>query len=335
MEIRKVQITGGSSYIVSLPKQWIRAANIQKNDPVGLVVQPDGSLLITPKISGEPAHRTRTFEVGAATDRTYLLRLLVGAYIAGFTTIRLESKGRMPPFILQLVREFTQMAIGQEVVGETDTSITIKDLLNPAEMPLENTIKRMHLLARGMQQDAMAALRGHDAALAGDVVARDTEVDRLHWLVARQNNLIASDATLARRMDIPVAQAAYCFQVSRIIERIADHATRVAHNALLLIDREIETATLDLMDEASTLALQIFSWSMEAFHTGDVEKANATLQRVRDLEETTRDIVTRVLRFEAVTAIPIGQITDSIRRIGEYSGDIGECVINYTVGREA
>ncbi len=135
-------------------------------------------------------------------------------------------------------------------------------------------------------------------------------------------------------MDIPVAQAAYCFQVSRIIERIADHATRVAHNALLLIDREIETATLDLMDEASTLALQIFSWSMEAFHTGDVEKANATLQRVRDLEETTRDIVTRVLRFEAVTAIPIGQITDSIRRIGEYSGDIGECVINYTVGRE-
>jgi phosphate uptake regulator len=335
MEIRKVQITGGSSYIVSLPKQWIRAAKIQKNDPVGLVVQPDGSLLITPKIGGEPAHRTKVFEVGAATDRTYLLRLLVGAYVAGFTIIRLESRGRLPPFILQLVREFTQMAIGQEVVGETDTTITIKDLLNPAEMPFENTIKRMHLLARGMQQDAMDAIREHDAALAGDVVARDTEVDRLHWLVARQDNLIASDATLARRMGIPAARAAYCFQVSRIIERIADHATRVAHNALLLIDRDIEPATLDLMDKASTLALQIFSRSMEAFHTGDIEKANATLQGVRDLEEMTHDIDTRVLRFEAVTAIPMGQIADSIRRIGEYSGDICECVINYTVGREA
>ncbi|PKL55388.1 MAG: PhoU family transcriptional regulator [Methanomicrobiales archaeon HGW-Methanomicrobiales-6] len=334
MEIRKVQITGGSSYIVSLPKQWIRSANIQKNDPVGLIVQPDGSLLVTPKISGETAQRTRVFEVGAATDRTDLLRLLVGAYIAGFAVIRLESKGRLPPFILQLVREFTQMAIGQEVVGETESSITIKDLLNPAEMPFENTIKRMHLLARGMQQDAMAAVRGRDAALAGDVVGRDTEVDRLHWLVARQDNLIISDATLSRRMGIPVNQAAHYLQVSRIIERIADHATRVAHNALALIDREVEAATLDLMDEASALALQIFSWSMEAFHTGDIRKANETLQGVRDLEEKTREIDTRVLRFEAVAAIPMRQITDSIRRIGEYSGDICESVINYTVGLE-
>jgi len=89
------------------------------------------------------------------------------------------------------------------------------------------------------------------------------------------------------------------------------------------------------MDEASTLALQIFSWSMEAFHTGEIEKANATLERVRDLEETTREIDTRVLRSEAVTAIPTGQVADSIRRIGEYSGDICESVINYTVGREA
>ena len=334
MEIRKVQITGGSSYIVSLPKQWIRSANIQKNDPVGLIVQPDGSLLVTPKISGESTHRTRVFEVGVATDRTYLLRLLVGAYVAGFTTIRLEAKGRLPPFVLQLVREFTQMAIGQEVVGETDSSITIKDLLNPAEMPFENTIKRMHLLARGMQHDAMAAMRGRDADLAGDVIGRDTEVDRLHWLVARQKNLILIDAALSRRMGIPPNRAAYYFQVSRIVERIADHATRVAQNALALIDREADPATLDLMDEASALALEIFSWSMEAFHTGDIRKANATLQRVRDLEEKTGDISTRVLGFEAVAAIPTGQIVDSIRRIGEYSGDICEAVINYTVGQE-
>lgn len=334
MEIRKVQITGGSSYIVSLPKQWIKSANIQKNDPVGLIAQPDGSLLITPKIGGESTHRTRVFEVGAATDRTYLLRLLVGAYIAGFTAIRLESRERLPPFILHLVREFTQMAIGLEVVGETDASITIKDLLNPVEMPFENTIKRMHLLTRGMQQDAMAAVRGRDTALAGNAAVRKTEVDRLHWLVARQNNLIIIDAALSRRMDIPVTRAAYYLQVSGIIERIADHTTRVAQNALALIDREAEAATLDLMEKANALALEIFSWSMETFYTGDIKKANATLQRVRDLEEMTREIAARVLRFEAVTAIPAGQIAESIRRIGEYSGNISESVINYTVGEE-
>lgn len=332
MEIRKVQVTGGSSYIVSLPKDWVKSMNIQKNDPIGLIVQPDGSLLVTPKIEGESVNRVREFEVSATTDRTFLLRLLVGAYIAGFTTIRLVSKGRLPPFIRRLVREFTQMAIGQEVVSETESSITLKDLLNPAVMPPENTIRRMHVLARGMQQDAMTALREHDAALAGDVVVRDTEVDRLHWLIARQETLILIDATLSRRMGIPANQAVYYLQVSRIIERIGDHATRVARNALVLIEHEHLPKTLDLMEEASTLALEIFSLSMEAFHTGDIKKANATLQMVRDLERKICDINTRVLQIEAVAAIPAGQIADSIRRIGEYSGDICECVINHIVG---
>ncbi len=88
------------------------------------------------------------------------------------------------------------------------------------------------------------------------------------------------------------------------------------------------------MDEASALALEIFAWSMEAFHSGDIRKANTTLQRVTDLEEKVREINTQVIRFEAATAIPLGQISDSIRRIGEYSGDICESVINYTVGQE-
>jgi phosphate uptake regulator len=334
MEIRKVQITGGSSYIVSLPKEWIKSSKIQKNDPVGLIAQPDGSLLITPKINGESAQRVKEFEVAPTTDRTYLLRLLVGAYIAGFTSIRIASRGRLPPFVRQLVREFTQMAIGQEVVNETDASITIKDLLNPAEMPFDNTIRRMYVLSRGMQEDAMASLRNREEALAEDVIARDTEVDRLHWLVARQNHLILVDLTLSRRMGIPVGLSSYYYQISRIIERIGDHATRVARNAIIISGHETDDGTAESMDEASVLALQIFSKSMEAFFEGDILKANAALEMVSDLEGRTRMISTRALQFEAVAAIPVGQIADSIRRIGEYSGDICENVINHLVGKE-
>ncbi len=334
MEIRKVQITGGSSYIVSLPKEWIKSANIKKNDPVGLIVQPDGSLLITPKISGEPVQRIKDFKVVPGTDRVYLLRYLVGAYIAGYTTIRIASRGRVPTFVRQLVREFTQMAIGQEVVSETDTSITLKDLLNPAEMPFESTVRRMSVLIRGMQKDAITALRNRDRALAEDVIVRDTEVDRLHWLVARQNQLILTDSTLSRRMNIPVNVAGYYFLTSRIIERIGDHATRVARNALVLIERGIDDETVSRMETASTHALDVFRRGMEAFHEGDIRKANATLKMVQDLEEECREISTRVLQYEAATAIPAGYISDSIRGIGEYAGDICEHIINHLIGTE-
>ncbi|RXE55494.1 PhoU family transcriptional regulator [Methanoculleus taiwanensis] len=334
MEIRKVQITGGSSYIVSLPKEWIKSTNIQKNDPVGLIVQPDGSLLITPKISGEAVQRVKEFEVSGSTDRTYLLRYLVGAYIAGYTTIRIRSKGRLPAFVRKLVRDFTQMAVGQEVINETDDSITLKDLLNPAEMPFCNTLRRMSVIVKSMQEDAVTALATRDAVLAEDVVARDTEVDRLHWLIARQNHLILLDMTLSRKMSIPTGTAMYYFLISRIIERMGDHATRVARNALILKDREVDGEILAMIGTASTLALEIFQKSMEAFYCSDIVKANEILKMVPDLEEQSRQISGRSLQYDAVTAIPLGSVADSVRRIGEYSGDICENIINHLIGKE-
>jgi phosphate uptake regulator len=49
MDIRKVQVTGGSSYIITLPKDWIDKSHVKKNDPLGLISQPDGTLLVTVK----------------------------------------------------------------------------------------------------------------------------------------------------------------------------------------------------------------------------------------------------------------------------------------------
>ncbi|GAG48430.1 unnamed protein product, partial [marine sediment metagenome] len=51
MEIRRVQITGGSSYVITLPKEWIKSTNVKKNDPLGLIPQSDGTLLITSKMT--------------------------------------------------------------------------------------------------------------------------------------------------------------------------------------------------------------------------------------------------------------------------------------------
>ena len=40
MDIRKVQVTGGSSYVITLPKDWAEAQQVKKNDPLGLIAQP-------------------------------------------------------------------------------------------------------------------------------------------------------------------------------------------------------------------------------------------------------------------------------------------------------
>lgn len=332
MDIRKVQISGGSSYIVSLPKEWIITSKIKKNDPVGVFTQADGTLLITPNISSEPVSRLKEFEISSATDETFLLRNLISAYIAGYTSIRIRARARLPPFATLLVRDFTNMAIGQEVVEETETAIVIKDLLNPAEMPFESTIRRMSVIVRGMQEDAAGALQTHNLELAESVISRDTEVDRLHWLVARQNNLLVTDPNLARRMGITIRHAQHYFMVSRIIERIGDHATRIARNTVLLAGNSIKPGFVAEITTTNSTSLDLFRRSMNVFFEGDIPSANDTITLLGAFETACNAISTNALGYEPEVAIPIVHIVDSIRRVGEYSADICENVMNFVIG---
>ena len=45
-ETRKVQVTGGSTYIISLPKSWAESSKIQKGDSLTLWPRDDGHLIV-------------------------------------------------------------------------------------------------------------------------------------------------------------------------------------------------------------------------------------------------------------------------------------------------
>jgi len=334
MEIRRVQMTGGSSFVVTLPKTWADEQNIKKNDPVGLVVQPDGTLLVTKKITEEPLQRTKEIDIATVSDPAFLFRLLIGTYITGFSMIRITSKQRFPPFVRTVVRDFTQMTIGQEVVEETETVIAIKDLLNPAEMPFDNTIRRMFVIVKTMHEDAITALVTHNKTLADDVIARDMDVDRLNWLIARQTNMLMQNNALSRRMGISPGMAMNYYMLSRIIERVGDHAVRIAENTSPILDMNLDKKILEAVKKASTMSLEIFDRSVISFFNTDMKEANRNIESITALENICGDINNMVLKQETLVAIHIGYVAESIRRSGEYAADISETVINLLVERE-
>jgi phosphate uptake regulator len=331
MEIRKVQVTGGASYIISLPKEWARAQKIKKNDPLGVLVQPDGTLLIAPRITGEKSRRERVFEVTPDMDPVYLFRLLIATYIAGYSVIHLRAVPRIPAFVRTAVREFTQMTIGQEVAEETENSITIRDLLNPMEMPLDRTLSRMAVIVRSMHQDAMVALIAANGTLAEDVIKRDNDVDRLHWLVARQYNLILSDPNLARSMKITPVTASSCYVLSRLIERIGDHGVRIAENVKKLMEKRLEAAEKDSLKEAMDLALGLFTRGIDAFSAEDLEGSHLIIGMTAPLEERCLLMDAMAQHHKGEIATALVAIIGSIRRIGEYTEDICENTINHIV----
>jgi phosphate uptake regulator len=332
MEIRRVQMTGGSSYIITLPKEWVKSLNIQKNDQVGLLSQSDGTLLITPKFDREQIYKSKEFEVNNKTNINFLFRRLIGAYIAGYNSIEIKSSSRMLPAVKMIVRNFTQTTIGQEIVEETDINILVKDILNPAEMPFDRTIKRMHIIVKGMHEDVMTAIQRNDKQLIEDVLSRDNEVDRLHWLIARQHNIILQNVSFAEKMGITIELATTSFLISRIIERIGDHIIKIAKNAINIPDKKIDFIINEKLDAASSLAMDIFNKSIISFLRRDVKLANDNIESVQKLELKCKEINKLALKQKSEFVISLGYIVESIRRIGEYSADISENVINHLIG---
>ncbi|HDM36913.1 MAG TPA: phosphate uptake regulator PhoU [Candidatus Syntrophoarchaeum butanivorans] len=332
MEIRKVQVTGGSSYIVSLPKSWIEALGIKKNDPLGIIIRQDGTLVITPSIIEEKDQQGKTFGIKPETDPEFLFRSLIGAYIAGYKIIRVISNGEMPARIRTTVKDFCQMTIGPEVIEESVNEIVTKDLLNPAEMPFERTIQRMQIIINSMYRGAITALVDRDTVLAEDVIKNDNEVDRLHWLVMRQSNLIARDLKVAEKMGTTIWAASHYTMISRLFERIADHICRIAKNVIDLGGERINQGIVKGIVDASDLAIDILTRSVDAFFERSIEGSNESIELGSDLIKLCEKITDMILEKQSRIALPLSSIVESIRRIGEYSSDISECVIDHLIG---
>ena len=334
MEVRRVQLTGGSSYILTLPKEWINSLKIKKNTPLGINMQSDGTLLITPKMMQEQIEKTMEFDATKTSVPTFLLRRLIGAYIAGYTSIKINSDKRIPETVHNVVRIFTQTAIGQEVIEETNTSIIIKDLLNPIEMPFDRTIKRMHIIAKGMYEDTIRAIQKNNKKLIDDIKQRDTDIDRLHWLIARQYNTILRNVSLAEKMNITNGTASTSFLISRIIERICDHIIGVAKNSSDIMKNEIDDKIIENIINACNQSLDLFSRSINSYFRKDIKNSNEIIESVAKLEDLCKKINTMVLQKKGSIAISVGYIVESIKRIGEYSQDISETAINFIIGED-
>ncbi|NPA74970.1 MAG: phosphate uptake regulator PhoU [Euryarchaeota archaeon] len=331
MELRKVQVTGGSSYIISLPKAWVKKMGIEKNDSVEVHVQNDDSLLIIPAGGKkENENRVKIFRADEMVDENFLMRCLIGAYVSGYREIKIISSEPVESWVRDTVTQFSRLVIGQEIIEETANTIVMRDILDPAELPFEKILRRMHIIVRSMYEDSIKILDSKNQLLVKEVIRRDSEVDRLHWLIAREQSIMFSDPGIAQKVNLGSERCIDYFQISKIIERIGDHTARIARNSGEIINT-IDKQTIKLIKEAAKFALNIFDMSIDAYRKKDIFMAERILEKVSTLKEQCESINSNALEYGTGTAIALGYIAESIRRTGEYSADLCEYVIDYFI----
>jgi phosphate uptake regulator len=330
MEIRKIQRTGGSTFIVSLPKQWADRIGVTNGMNVGITTRPDGTLLIIPNTSS-PSPAQNLLDVTGKSGEV-LIREIIASYIAGFNIIEIRSN-RITAEQKKTIREITHKLIGPEIIEETADRMILQDLLNPSELSLFQSVRRMFLIANSMQNDALQALTSNDIDLAMDVAQRDDEVDRLYLLIEKQLRIIVrsgmvrdsqKDMTLDMSLDLSLA--------SLPIERIADHARKIAQ-IITELEKVPPSNITQMFDNAGQSANKLVENAVESLFSSNIDLANNAIYMKDDVNLSLRAIDHELSALGSRDALHLRIISDSIDRIGDYGANIAEIAINSTISK--
>jgi phosphate uptake regulator len=328
METRKVQLTGGSTFTVSLPKSWVLDNAINAGDSLWIHPKPDGTLSLHPKESNEKISKKKTVEIGE-DSYDHLIRKLIGLYMAGYNTIELNAKKRMDTESSRAIRNFTKMVIGPEIIDERPNSVILQDLIDPGEFSQEKGLRRMTLIVNSMHQDAVQSFMKGDGTLAKDVISRDADVDRLDWMIAKQYKMILKNIGLTKKIGVDSEKSLNILLISRIVERIGDHASRIAESVEMLGDTELDKKLIKDISKESKVALTMFEMAMSAFFRESLDEANAVIDMRKELGQMRSRLMHRIREQEGDVVVALTTINESIGRTGLYSTDISEIAINY------
>ncbi|RQG96508.1 phosphate signaling complex PhoU family protein [Natrarchaeobius chitinivorans] len=330
METRKVQVTGGSTYTVSLPKTWATENDVSSGTTVEIYSEED-TLLVTPQ--SDETHQEGTLDVSSLEDEQ-LIRAVMTMYVGGFDVITLEA-GRITTDQRRAIRSAIQGLIGVEIVEEGSDRVVVQDLLDSSELSIVNSVTRMRLIAASMLGDAVTALVENDDDVARDVIERDDDVDRLWLVVSRIFRATLRSPRAAEELGVHREDCFDYHSSARQLERIADHAVKIAQLALKLeeIPEDVADALLDLHADVA----DVIEKSMDALFAEEADQANDlghdALESVLEIDEHTRHIDDLLRELDPIQAQSLGLILDSLSRSADYGGNVAETALQKAAPR--
>ena len=334
-ETRKIQFTGKSSYIVSLPKKWIMDLGLKQGDQIRMVRKGSSTLEIYP-----PKFETRSQKKEDATieidneETLAIVRKLISLYFLGYKTINVKPKsGRLNPNQRNAVKEAVKrMLMGSEIISDSSSGITIQVLVNLLELSVDGAIKRMIHLAKSMSNDAILAMSENNLELAQEVINTDDEVDRFGFYIIRQLKIAIQNEHMLKEMGFKNARDCLGYRlVVKNIERTGDHAVLIA-NDILEFKKPVKKDIVEKIQEMNEFALSVLDDSCLALFKEDYVQAEKTIEKTNEIvkyEKKVRDASKSLKDDEEIYRIR--RMTENIRRISEYASDIAEIVLNMNI----
>ena len=334
-ETRKLQITGGSTYIISLPKRWVIQNGLEKGSQLLIRQEENGSLAILPPELGKQERTEEALiKVSPKDNSEALIRKTVSVYLLGYNIIHIRAKDQKEILSTQrnAIKTFARnMLVGTEIVIDTSKDLTLQVLLSYPELSVPSALRRMSIITASMHKDAITALKNIDYQLAKDVRATDYEVNRFHLYIIRQLKMAIQNPRIITEIGLKKPKDCLGYRlITKMVERTADHATNIAKKVILL-KKQLDEEFLQTIQEMNEVAISSFETAIESLFRRDYDLAESVIARANKIVSLEKKALLSSKETDIEEAANIRLVIESVRRIAEYSMDIAEVVLNMTV----
>ncbi len=334
-EQRKLQITGGSTYILSLPKEWVLRNELRKGSLMVLHEEEDGSLSIIPsKLEKKQKQDAAFIRVAPNVNPDAIVRKAISAYLTGYNVlhVRPQNQQALPSRLRNHLKTFARSyLVGTEIVIDTPADLTLQVLLNYPELTVQSALSRMSIIASSMHKEAINCLRTLDYSAAKSVIETDREVNRFGLYIVRLLKLVVSSPREVKEIGLDSPRDCLGYRlIAKSVERTADHATKIAENLLLMKD-PLSGALLDRISQMSNLSISMFESSMEALFKRDFALAESVIEEISQVQKLEKEAVLASKSIGVEEIANLRLLIESVRRTAEYASDISEVVLNLNV----
>jgi len=184
----------GSSILVSLPKEWVDANDLDKSNQVEIEINQN-NLSVRTQQSKRPS---KEIEISYPLPKgESIVPTITGAYLLGFDIIKIVGKLPITISDRESVRGSMRRLVGMEIIDEDATNISVQFLLDETSVNPQNILKRMSSIALGMFSDVISSIQSGDKTNLETISNRDAEINRQYFLLVRLIRSTIMDPRLA------------------------------------------------------------------------------------------------------------------------------------------
>ena len=196
--VRRLQRIG-NSILVSLPKEWVDANNLEKGGQVEIETGQDSVSISASRDRRATKELVITYPL---PEDENIVADITGAYLLGYDVILINSKSTLPAQDREEIRDSMRRLVGMEIVEEDSNHISMQFLLDATTLNPGRILKRMSSISLGMYDDVVRGLLSDDKSNLQTISKRDVEVNRQYFLLVRLIRSTLIDQRLASAFNL-------------------------------------------------------------------------------------------------------------------------------------